>query len=54
MGIDVMKFALKDEPVNNRNSSCIGCGICVSACPVDNLTMGDKFPNQENYLDKTL
>jgi polyferredoxin len=51
MGIDVMKFALKDEPVNNRNSSCIGCGICVSVCPVDNLTMGEKFPNEENYLE---
>ncbi|MBW1887879.1 MAG: NAD(P)-binding domain-containing protein, partial [Deltaproteobacteria bacterium] len=49
MGIDVMKFALKDQPVNNRNSSCIGCGICVSVCPMDNLTMGDRFPNEENY-----
>ncbi len=50
MGIDVMKFALKGESVNNRNSSCIGCGICVSVCPMDNLTMGKKFPNEESYL----
>ncbi|MCX5898793.1 MAG: NAD(P)-binding domain-containing protein [Proteobacteria bacterium] len=50
MGIDVMKFALKDTPVNNRNSSCIGCGVCVSVCPMDNLTMGERFPNEEQYL----
>jgi ferredoxin-type protein NapH len=50
MGIDVMKFALRDTPVNNRNSSCIGCGVCVSVCPMDNLTMGERFPNEEQYF----
>jgi NosR/NirI family transcriptional regulator, nitrous oxide reductase regulator len=47
MGIDVMKFSLKREDINNRNSSCIGCEICVSVCPMDNLTTRDKFPNEE-------
>jgi putative YpdA family bacillithiol system oxidoreductase len=41
MGIDVMQFALKEENVTNKNSSCIGCGVCVSVCPMDNLKMGD-------------
>lgn len=37
VGIDVMSFALKQEPITNANSSCIGCGICVSVCPMDVL-----------------
>jgi thioredoxin reductase/polyferredoxin len=40
VGIDVMRFALKQEPLNNENSSCIGCGICVSVCPMDTLSFG--------------
>ena len=40
VGIDVMSFALKQEPLNNENSSCIGCGICVSVCPMDTLSFG--------------
>jgi Pyruvate/2-oxoacid:ferredoxin oxidoreductase delta subunit len=31
--IDVMSFALKQERITNANSSCIGCGVCVSGCP---------------------
>jgi ferredoxin len=38
VGIDVMSFALKQEELNNRNSSCIGCGICVAVCPMDTLS----------------
>ena len=38
VGIDVMQFALKQEELNNANSSCIGCGICVTVCPMDVLT----------------
>jgi thioredoxin reductase/ferredoxin len=37
VGIDVMSFALKQEPITNANSSCIGCGICVTVCPMDVL-----------------
>jgi len=40
VGIDVMSFALKQEPLNNATSSCIGCGICVSICPMDVLSFG--------------
>ena len=40
VGIDVMRYALKQEPLNNGNSSCIGCGICVSVCPMDTLYYG--------------
>jgi polyferredoxin len=38
VGIDVMQFALKQEELNNVNSSCIGCGICVTVCPMDVLS----------------
>ena len=38
VGIDVMGFALKQEVLNNANSSCIGCGICVTACPMETLS----------------
>ena len=40
VGIDVMNFALKQEDLTNRNSSCIGCGICVTVCPMDTLSFG--------------
>ena len=40
VGIDVMSFALKQQPIDNVNSSCIGCGICVSVCPMDVLSFG--------------
>lgn len=42
VGIDVMSFALKQEELNNQNSSCIGCGICVSICPMDTLSFGEQ------------
>jgi NosR/NirI family transcriptional regulator, nitrous oxide reductase regulator len=41
VGIDVMKFALKQEPITNLNSSCIGCGICVTVCPMNVLSFAD-------------
>jgi len=40
VGIDVMKYALKQEPITNFNSSCIGCGICVTVCPMSVLSFG--------------
>ena len=40
VGIDVMSFALKQEPITNANSTCIGCGICITVCPMDVLSFG--------------
>ena len=40
VGIDVMNFAMKQEILDNSNSSCIGCGICVTVCPMDVLDFG--------------
>jgi thioredoxin reductase/polyferredoxin len=40
VGIDVMSYALKQEVLDNATSSCIGCGICVSVCPMDTLGFG--------------
>ncbi len=42
VGIDVMSYALKQEVLDNKTSSCIGCGICVSVCPMDTLGFGDQ------------
>ncbi len=38
VGIDVMQYALKRETLDNATSSCIGCGICVTVCPMDTLS----------------
>lgn len=40
VGIPVMQFALKQEDFGNWNSSCIGCGICVTVCPMNTLSFG--------------
>ncbi len=38
VGIDVMSYALKQQTLDNETSSCIGCGICVTVCPMDTLS----------------
>jgi thioredoxin reductase/polyferredoxin len=38
VGIPVMSFAMKQQPIDNASSSCIGCGICVTVCPMDVLS----------------
>ncbi len=40
VGIDVMSYALQQKELNNQNSSCIGCGICITVCPMTVLTFG--------------
>ena len=45
VGIPVMQHALKQEDFGNWNSSCIGCGICVTVCPMDTLSFGERKPN---------
>jgi polyferredoxin len=42
VGIDVMSYALKQEVLDNSTSSCIGCGICVTVCPMDVLSFDQK------------
>jgi polyferredoxin len=38
VGVDVMSFAKNQQPFDNRNSSCIHCGICIDVCPMDVLS----------------
>ena len=45
VGIPVMQYALKQELLDNTTSSCIGCGICVSVCPMDTLSFGREAPS---------
>ncbi|MHC5062561.1 MAG: NAD(P)-binding domain-containing protein [Planctomycetota bacterium] len=42
VGIDVMQYALKQETLDNSTSSCIGCGVCVTVCPMDTLSFGSQ------------
>ncbi|MGR3302621.1 MAG: NAD(P)-binding domain-containing protein [Candidatus Scalindua sp.] len=42
VGIPVMQYALKQEDFGNFNTSCIGCGICVTVCPMDTLSYGSR------------
>jgi len=46
VGIDVMNFAMKQRELNNANSSCIGCGICVTVCPMDVLSFAPRAGTQ--------
>jgi putative YpdA family bacillithiol system oxidoreductase len=41
VGIDVMSYALKQDVLDNKTSSCIGCGICVTVCPMDVLSFDE-------------
>ena len=45
VGIDVMSYAMKQETLDNSNSSCIGCGVCVTVCPMDVLAFSPKPKN---------
>ena len=38
VGIDVMRYALKQETLDNETSSGIGCGVCATVCPVVTLS----------------
>ena len=38
VGIDVMDYALRQDILDNKTSSCIGCGICITVCPMDVLS----------------
>lgn len=46
VGVDVMSFAKNQEPFDNRNSSCIHCGICIDVCPMDVLRF-DSSPRRK-------
>ncbi len=45
VGIDVMSYALKQDVLDNKTSSCIGCGICVTVCPMDVLSFDQQNGN---------
>lgn len=42
MGIDMQGFAEQSAHLDNVNSACIQCGMCVHACPMKVLTLVDK------------
>ena len=52
VGIDVMQYALKQEKLDNATSSCIGCGICVTVCPMDTLSFGESGSLAANGTDQ--
>lgn len=39
MGIDVQRFAQRQETFDNTNSACIQCGICIEVCPMSVLEL---------------
>ena len=39
MGIDVMRFAQEQLPLDNSGSACIQCGVCIEVCPMDVLRL---------------
>jgi polyferredoxin len=52
VGIDVMSHAMKQEVLDNGNSSCIGCGVCVTVCPMDVLSFSPD-PERETVAEVT-
>jgi ferredoxin len=42
MGIDVQRFAQRQETFHNGNSACIHCGICIQVCPMEVLSLADR------------
>ena len=42
MGIPVQGFAQKQVTLDNTNSACIQCGICIEVCPLDVLSISEK------------
>jgi len=41
MGIPVQTFAQKQVTLDNTNSACIQCGICIEVCPLEVLSIGE-------------
>ncbi|MCP5004513.1 MAG: NAD(P)-binding domain-containing protein [Planctomycetes bacterium] len=50
VGIPVMQYAMKQEVIGNFNTSCIGCGMCVTACPMDVLSFGSRQDAAEEHV----
>ncbi|MFQ5632086.1 MAG: NAD(P)-binding domain-containing protein, partial [bacterium] len=50
VGIDVMSYALKQEVLDNGTSSCIGCGICVTVCPMDVLSFAPPLQHAQQVI----
>ncbi len=54
VGIDVMSYALKQETLDNATSSCIGCGICVTVCPMDTLSFDKPDQADQRLTERTI
>ncbi|MDZ7361888.1 MAG: 4Fe-4S binding protein [candidate division KSB1 bacterium] len=40
-GLIKLLVSMKQQVLDNSTSSCIGCGICVTVCPMDVLSFGE-------------
>lgn len=52
MGIPVMEFALARRTLDNTNSSCIQCGVCISVCPTFDLGFGEREEWEKTFAGR--
>ena len=44
---------MKQEVLDKSNTSCIGCGVCVTVCPMDVLSFEARLPPKPGAVSET-